>query len=106
MKALRLSLVVVALVALALPVLAAAPPAAVAPASQAAVLAAPATLAPAAAPAVASPSSELPLFLASPPAEFGPTAIFCPHTPPNCCAFRCTGSCCICTKTGAGCGNL
>lgn len=56
------------------------------------------------APAVAASSAavpQLPDFLVAPKID----VIACPQVPPGCCAFKCNGSCCICTRVGVGCQN-
>ena len=93
-----LALVVLALI-LSVPLASAAPVAQ--PAVSAPVTLAPiAPAVPLAAPANGAP--QLPDFLAPPKPQ---PVIACPELPPNCCAVRCT-ICCVCTRTGFGCGSL
>ncbi len=95
-----LGLALLALV-LASPLLAAAPLPAAQPAANPATIAAAAPSAPGFSVPAATPAApQLPDFLAP-----RTDVIICPQNPPNCCAYRCTGSCCICTRVGVGCGN-
>ncbi len=82
---------------LAASLLAAAPPAPAAAAQP--TVAASAPTAAVAASGAAVP--QLPDFLVAPRLD----VFSCPQTPPNCCVFRCSGSCCLCVKTGSGCQN-